>query len=90
MASETVDATPPRGTMASETVDPIYWSHPPPAWAVERLVHSINNRSNMKSGTQWKKNCFIIVSLTIYGTVLTRSDDLDIFGVTFDSKMIFE
>ena len=44
----------------------------------------------MKSGTQWKKNCFIIVSLTIYGTVLTRSDDLDIFGVTFDSKMIFE
>ena len=36
-------------TMASETVDPIDWSHPPPSWAVppERLVHSINqcNRS---------------------------------------------
>ena len=31
-------------TMASETVDPIEWSHPPPTWAVppERLVHSIN------------------------------------------------
>ena len=31
-------------TMASETVDPIDWSHPPPSWAVppERLVHSIN------------------------------------------------
>ena len=30
--------------MASETVDPINWSHPPPSWAVppERLVHSIN------------------------------------------------
>ena len=30
--------------MASETVDPIDWSHPPPSWAVlpERLVHSIN------------------------------------------------
>ena len=30
--------------MATETVDPIDWSHPPPAWAVppERLVHSIN------------------------------------------------
>ena len=31
-------------TMASETVDPIDWSHPPPSWAVppKRLVHSIN------------------------------------------------
>ena len=31
-------------TMASETVDPIDWSHSPPSWAVprERLVHSIN------------------------------------------------
>ena len=31
-------------TMASETVDPIDWSHSPPLWAVppERLVHSIN------------------------------------------------
>ena len=31
-------------TMASETVDPIDWSHPPPSWAVppERQVHSIN------------------------------------------------
>ena len=31
-------------TMASETVDPINWSLPPPSWAVspERLVHSIN------------------------------------------------
>ena len=30
--------------MASETVDQIDWSHPPPSWAVppERLVHSIN------------------------------------------------
>ena len=36
-------------TMASETVDPIDWSHHPPLWAVppERIVHSINqcNRS---------------------------------------------
>ena len=31
-------------TMASETVDPIDWSHPPPSWEVspERLEHSIN------------------------------------------------
>ena len=31
-------------TMASETVDPIDWPHPPPSWAVppKRLVHSIN------------------------------------------------
>ena len=31
-------------TMASETVDPIDWSHPRLSWAVppERLVHSIN------------------------------------------------
>ena len=31
-------------TMASETVDPINWSHPPPSWAAppECLVHSIN------------------------------------------------
>ena len=31
-------------TMASETVDPIDWSHHPPSWAVplERHVHSIN------------------------------------------------
>ena len=30
--------------MASETVDPIDWSHPPPSWAVppESLVHSTN------------------------------------------------
>ena len=39
-------------TMASETVDPIDWSHPPPSWAVlpERHVHSIN-RCNL-SGTR--------------------------------------
>ena len=32
-------------TMASETVDPIDWLHPPPSWAVppERLVHSNND-----------------------------------------------
>ena len=31
-------------TMASKTVDPIDWSHPPPSWAVppERHVHSTN------------------------------------------------
>ena len=29
-------------------------------------------------------------SLTFGGTVLKESDDLDIMGVTFDSKMIFE
>ena len=31
-------------TMASQTVDPIDWSHHPPSWAVppELLVHSIN------------------------------------------------
>ena len=39
-------------TMASETVDPIDWSQPPPSWAVppERQVHSIN-QSNL-SGTR--------------------------------------
>ena len=29
-------------------------------------------------------------TLTIRGTVLEESDDLDILGVTFDSKMTFE
>ena len=39
--------------MASETVDPIDWSHPPPSWAVppERLVHSINQCS-LSEGTE--------------------------------------
>ena len=34
-------------TMASETLDPIDWSHPPPSWAVapECLVYSINQSS---------------------------------------------
>ena len=38
--------------MASETVDPIDWSHPPPSWAVppERLVHSINRCSSATAG----------------------------------------
>ena len=38
--------------MASETVDPINWSHPPPSWAVppERLVHSINRCSSATAG----------------------------------------
>ena len=30
------------------------------------------------------------LSLTIGGTVQKESDDLDILGVTFDSKMAFE
>ena len=40
-------------TMASDTVDPIDWSHPPPSWAVplERLVHSIN-QCNLSAGTE--------------------------------------
>ena len=43
-------------TMASETVDPIDWSHPPPLWAVspERLVHSKNRCS---SATTWFRSC---------------------------------
>ena len=38
--------------MASETVDPIHWSHPQPSWAVppERLVHSINRCSSASAG----------------------------------------
>ena len=38
--------------MASETVDPIDWSHPPPSWAVppERVVHSINRCSSATAG----------------------------------------
>ena len=38
--------------MASETVDPIDWSHLPPLWAVpsERLVHSINRCSSATAG----------------------------------------
>ena len=40
--------------MASETVDPIDWSHPPPTWAVppERLVHSINRCSSATAGIE--------------------------------------
>ena len=39
-------------TIASETVDPIDWSHPPPSWVVppERLVHSINRCSSATAG----------------------------------------
>ena len=38
--------------MASETVDPIDWSQPPPSWAVppERLVHSIIRWSTATAG----------------------------------------
>ena len=41
-------------TMASETVDPIDWSHPPRSWAVppERLVHSINQCTQLDSNVQ--------------------------------------
>ena len=40
-------------TIASERVDPIDWSHPPPSWAVspERLVHSINQCNVSGTGT---------------------------------------
>ena len=40
--------------MASETVDPIDWSHLPPSWAVppERLVHSINQCTQRDSNVQ--------------------------------------
>ena len=38
--------------MASETVDPIDWSHPSPSWAVppEQVVHSINQCSSATAG----------------------------------------
>ena len=41
-------------TMASETVDPIDWSHLPPSWAVphERLVHSINQCNLSRNRTR--------------------------------------
>ena len=41
-------------TMASETVDQIDWSHPPPSWAVllERLVHRINWCSLSSTGNR--------------------------------------
>ena len=41
-------------TMASESIDPINWSHPPPSWAVppERLVHSINQCTSAESNVQ--------------------------------------
>ena len=40
-------------TMASETVDPIDWSHPPPSWAVppERLVHKSVHLSGIERAT---------------------------------------
>ena len=43
-------------TMASETVDPIDWSHPPPSWVVlpELLVHSINQCNLSQS---WDRSC---------------------------------
>ena len=39
-------------TMASQTVDPIDWSHPPTSWVVppERLVPSINRCSSATAG----------------------------------------
>ena len=36
------------------------------------------------------KNIVYIEPLTIFGTVLKESDDLDIMQVTFDSKMTLE
>ena len=41
-------------TMASEMVDPIDWSHPPPSSAEppERLVHSINQCTQLDSNVQ--------------------------------------
>ena len=41
-------------TMASETVDPIDWLHPPPTWAVPpvHLVHSINRCSSATAGIE--------------------------------------
>ena len=40
--------------MASETVDPIDWSHPPPSWAVppERHVHS-----TIQCNISWTRTC---------------------------------
>ena len=40
--------------MASEMVDPINWSHPPPSWVVppEHLVHSINQCTQLDSNVQ--------------------------------------
>ena len=35
-------------------------------------------------------NASSVTPLTIVGTVLKESDDLDIMGVTFDSKMTFD
>ena len=32
----------------------------------------------------------MLIYFVIYGTVLKESDDLDIMGVTFDSKLTFE
>ena len=44
-------------TMASETVDLIDWSHPPPSWAVppERLVHCIN-QCNIRGNRTCNRN----------------------------------
>ena len=49
----------PGATMASETVDPIDWSHPHPHWQYphERLVHSINECSLSMESTPQPSAC---------------------------------
>ena len=46
-------------TMASETVDLIDWSYPPPSWAVppERLVHIRNHWSNVQPQHARQPHC---------------------------------
>ena len=69
--------------MASETVDPIDWSNPPPSWAVppKRLVHSIN-QCNL-SGTRTSNR-------SIRGHHLAYAATQGISGAGFQTGGVFD
>ena len=74
-------------TMASETVDPIDWSHPPPSWAVplERLEHSINRCS---SATALNRSCNL-ATFSLRGNHIAYAaiQDINSTYITQDSSL---
>ena len=55
-------------------------------WGMKLNANKINTMTVSRAHTIHLQS----LPLTAYGTGLNESDDLDIFGMTFDSKMTFE
>ena len=81
--------------MASETVDPFDWSHPPPSWTVppERLVHSIN-QCNLSAGTERVTTACEATTLPVwsgYKTSVKYCGKVKIIkSIEFNIKYIYE